>query len=211
VTKLVTRYPQRWFCEECSEVHPAPHLTSKRLCGYRSCINEIHPSRTVCCDLHGLLLARERGRSIQVNSYQSPLVPTGDWFFAERQRLRKARPELAQILRPIADNAASSNNLYYIEVGNLNVPPGWLPALASLGFSANPDALEDSTLSAGWLMQAVDEVAERRACHAWILSEAWFGLSARGLRRWAHERRLLPQCFLPALYFYRLAQPELQQ
>ncbi len=23
--RQLTRYPQRWFCEECSEVHPAPH------------------------------------------------------------------------------------------------------------------------------------------------------------------------------------------
>lgn len=206
----MTRYPQRWLCKACSKVHSVPHPNSKRLCGYRACLNEIAPKQSVCCELHGILLARECGRSRAENHYQSALVPTGDWLFSERLRLRKARPALAQILRPIADGAAASNNLYYIEVGDLNVPPGWLPALASLGFSVNPDGLQDSTLSAGWLMQAVDEAAERRGCRAWLLSEAWFGLSERGLRRWEHERRLLPQCFLPALYRYRLAQPELQ-
>ncbi len=203
----MTPYPQRWLCEECSEVHSAPHLTSKRLCGYRTCLNEIAPKQSVCCELHGVLLAREFGRSRAENHYQSALVPTGDWLFSERHRLRKARPALAQILRPIADSAASSNKLFYLEVGDLNVPPGWLPALASLGFSVNPDGLEDSTLSAGWLMQAVDVVAERHAVHAGMISEGWFGLSARGLRRWAHEGRLLPQCFLPALYCYGLARP----
>ncbi len=205
-----SRYPQRWLCKECSEVHPAPHLTSKRLCGYRTCLNEIAPKQSVCCELHGLLLARECGRSIRESPYRSPLVPTGDWLFAERQRLHRSRPDLSKYLRSIADHASNSNSLYYIEVCNLNVPPGWLPALASLGFSVNPDGLEDSTLSAGWFMQAVDVVAERRAVHAWTISELWFGLSARGLRRWAHEGRLLPQCFLPALYCYGLARPELQ-
>ena len=74
------------------------------------------------------------------------------------------------------------------------------------------EALVDTTLSAGWLLQILDEVSGRRAAvPASLLATVWFGLSERGLRRWAHERRLLPQCFLPALYFHRLAQPELQQ
>ena len=207
-----SRYPQRWLCKECSEVHPAPHLTSKRLCGYRTCLNEIAPKQSVCCELHGLLLARECGRSIRESPYRSPLVPTGDWLFAERQRLHRSRPDLSKYLRSIADHASNSNSLYYIEVCNLNVPPGWLPALASLGFAIDAEALVDTTLSAGWLLQILDEVSGRRAAvPASLLATVWFGLSERGLRRWAHERRLLPQCFLPALYFHRLAQPELQQ
>jgi hypothetical protein len=164
----LTPYPQRWLCEECSEVHSAPHLTSKRLCGYRTCLNEIAPKQSVCCDLHGILLARECGRS-----HQREPLPIGA---CSDRRLGSSRSGndstegttgiLRRILRSIADHASNSNKLYYLEVCNLNVPPGWLPALASLGFSVNPDGLEDSTLSAGWLMQAVDVVAERHAVHA---------------------------------------------
>lgn len=201
-TAKKSRFPQRWFCEECAAVHPLPHLTSRRLCGFRNCINVIPPKQTACGELHQLLLARECGRSRQENLYQSPLVPTGDWLFAERHRLRKTRQDLAQILYPIAGHRACSNALYYIEVGDLNVPPGWLPALAALGFSVLPEALLETTLSASWLVQAIEESFDpRTAC---IVTMAWFGLTEGRLQHWARERRLLPHCFLPALYFHGL-------
>ena len=109
---------------------------------------------------------------------------------------------LRKSLYPIAGHRACSNALYYIEVGDLNVPPGWLPALAARGFSVLPEALLETTLSASWLVQAIDESFDpRTAC---IVTMAWFGLTEGRLQHWARERRLLPHCFLPALYFHGL-------